>query len=717
MSTVDTRPGRLDGDEGAIVIIGCFVLVGLLIICAIVVDIGLARTVKVSAQNTTDLAAVAAGYYLAGNGSASTVSNPRGACSAALNSVRTNVKDFPVAANLNCNAFPDDASTCTSSTAKITVAATNSNPYTLKVEWPVPDSDIRRSEFNGEVGKPANPGMGPLDGAPCERMRVSMTRSSPAAFGGIVGSTGHNLKAETVVRGSQDTGGAGIPALLLLERSACGSLQVSGGGATVVEGAGTKPGYIHTDTSALTTGQGGPCTLNNNAGGWGVYGTSRPAAYGNGPSIIAKGAGGSPGKIGTYAANPNVNGRSGYYYDPACNYDVSVPSCINSGLSVRPTPGRIVSRTPVDARYNKTGATYITQLHTNGWVRASASVPYGQATYTDPSGLVYKVVDPTQNGGCTQSNKVFQNAANGGADNWFINCPEFTASNVVFRGFRFVFTGRLKVQNGYLAFPLAVVVYVRGCPPAGCSGSNSFAIASSSGGFISMNTGETVTGVNPSTGTGSISVVASTLNTGVAPPVWPWIACLTSRLGPGAGGTWTRTTRVATFGGNINVQNGSVNWCQTTIYAGMNASSYTKHSVTSGGNCTAALPCPKTSAITTDLPTININSGSAAPISWTAPNQATDGVSSTNPYEDLALWTESWGSCTIAGQGALLGAGVYFHPNCDFNYGGQTDNANGLNAQFIGRSLNISGQGVLKLKPNANDAISVPVAGDIYLIR
>ena len=71
----------------------------------------------------------------------------------------------------------------------------------------------------------------------------------------------------------------------------------------------------------------------------------------------------------------------------------------------------------------------------------------------------------------------------------------------------------------------------------------------------------------------------------------------------------------------------------------------------------------------------------------------------------------------IAGSGAIKGSGVFFHPNCALNYGGQADNNNPLNAQFIGYSLNMSGQGVLQMRPNPQDSIKIPIAGSTMLIR
>jgi hypothetical protein len=71
----------------------------------------------------------------------------------------------------------------------------------------------------------------------------------------------------------------------------------------------------------------------------------------------------------------------------------------------------------------------------------------------------------------------------------------------------------------------------------------------------------------------------------------------------------------------------------------------------------------------------------------------------------------------MSGQSSSIVAGVFFHPNCDFTFTGQGDNSNEFNAQFFGRTLNVSGQGVIRLRPNPADSILVPLAGTARLIR
>jgi hypothetical protein len=88
-----------------------------------------------------------------------------------------------------------------------------------------------------------------------------------------------------------------------------------------------------------------------------------------------------------------------------------------------------------------------------------------------------------------------------------------------------------------------------------------------------------------------------------------------------------------------------------------------------------------------------------------------------NPFEDIALWSESHVDSFLKGQGSNRTEGVFFTPNSATTFTGQATQTQPLNAQFISRSLNVSGQGTLNLKPNPKDSIVVPIAGTSAIIR
>jgi hypothetical protein len=63
-------------------------------------------------------------------------------------------------------------------------------------------------------------------------------------------------------------------------------------------------------------------------------------------------------------------------------------------------------------------------------------------------------------------------------------------------------------------------------------------------------------------------------------------------------------------------------------------------------------------------------------------------------------------------------SGVFFLPNANpFVISGGSFQSNGANAQFIVRKLSANGSGSLTMRPNPNDAITIPPAPSIALVR
>jgi len=108
---------------------------------------------------------------------------------------------------------------------------------------------------------------------------------------------------------------------------------------------------------------------------------------------------------------------------------------------------------------------------------------------------------------------------------------------------------------------------------------------------------------------------------------------------------------------------------------------------------------------------INIGAGNGA-LTWIAPD--------TGNFDDLGLWSElvSTNSATeqrLGGQSGLDVQGVLFMPNAQFVFNGQTG-VNQTNAQFITKRLLVQGQGALKMKPDPERVVLLPLSG-IRLIR
>ena len=103
---------------------------------------------------------------------------------------------------------------------------------------------------------------------------------------------------------------------------------------------------------------------------------------------------------------------------------------------------------------------------------------------------------------------------------------------------------------------------------------------------------------------------------------------------------------------------------------------------------------------------VSLGAGSG-PVQWVAPFGGS--------FEDLALWSESSSTHSIGGQANLTLDGVFFMPNAQFNFTGQGQQYQ-VNAQFISLRLDMSGQGILRMQPDPDRVVLIPLFG-VRLIR
>lgn len=382
----------------------------LLILVAMAVDLGQARASKRAGQSASDLAALDAGYFLAGKHAAG-ASEPVRACIAAVQSVQRNLDDIPTisAATISsrCSALPTTPATC--NPASPTSVAFTAGRHSIAIRYPVPSTELDSSRFSGG---------GVADGTDaCARMRVSVGTTDRTQFAGLIGIDSIDTDASAVIKASTSSAGAKAPAFLVLERTDCGTLGNSANGAgnlgIIVEANGAEPGVIHSDSDATTN-----CSGNTNDA-YAIYGS--PLSSGA-PSIVAQnGSAGAPGIIQTRA----TNGRGGATYP--------------GGLSVAPTTGPILSRKIMDTKYNSGASTAISALHAAARPAVVASgVPAGHATMGcgDPVPAVAKV---------------------------FVDCDEVDTS-ITFTGVTsVVFDEDLELKkNAVVSFPAATSIVVRG---------------------------------------------------------------------------------------------------------------------------------------------------------------------------------------------------------------------------------------------------------------
>jgi hypothetical protein len=173
------------------------------------------------------------------------------------------------------------------------------------------------------------------------------------------------------------------------------------------------------------------------------------------------------------------------------------------------------------------------------------------------------------------------------------------------------------------------------------------------------------------------------------------------------------SNRLVVGHGSIKVgSGGSARMCQTFTYI---ASGYDKVPASNGAN-----PCY--SPCNTYTGTISISSGGFVDLS--APNEITGRLpdatelATTNPFEDLALWTEAGGSSNgMAGGAATKLRGVFFMPNANaFNLAGGGSLPIDLSAQFVSTSLKVTGGATVNLVPNPEDSIPVTIY-TVLLVR
>ena len=315
-------------ESGVVIILVALAMTSLLIIAAIVIDLGYVRGTARADQSIADLAALAGGEDL---------ENERqvDACEAMVDYLNRNAKDMP---SLDAGDFcvDMDNTVCTDGTLDQAVATTTSGKYTITIEFPVPD----------EPGAYPAMGAGAEDGPPCDRMRLTVDSLEPAFFGGVIGTDEYQVARSATLRaGPGET--AKAPALWLLEPYGCNSLATGGAGTSIVVGdmSAVPPieGLVTVDSNATQSNGSGGCS-----GGATTVDVSQGQIHAL-PTSVPTGSGQEVGQIRLVAMARSAQSC----VIPACD-----PADVLSGrLAPTPIPvPRRATRAPVDHRWNcKTG--------------------------------------------------------------------------------------------------------------------------------------------------------------------------------------------------------------------------------------------------------------------------------------------------------------------------------------------------------------------------
>lgn len=293
----------------------------------------------------------------------------------------------------------------------------------------------------------------------------------------------------------------------------------------------------------------------------------------------------------------------------------------------------------------------------------AAAAPLYNATAT-PSGYVL------QGGDCTFNSSDTDNATTSPV---FVNCPNgatfkdrvFTFANAP----SVVFNGPVEIQSGSgsgLAAPKATRLYVRGRTTAGAN-------------------------------TGLVVKKGLRLNNVSGDTACPGLTAQ------------PRAQLVVGYGPLSGEASAAFRLCHTTALL--------------AGNSAAACPVPATigTAPTTNACTGSLNLSGGASVDWTAPNLITT-RSATNTetntlLEDLAFWTETSAASGMGGGGLVSLAGVFVAPNAPFSLGGGSDSASRQDAQFMARSLQVTGNATVRMTPDPRDSIKISAAPLTGLVR
>jgi hypothetical protein len=237
------RSVRTRTDErGVTIVLLAVALVAVVFIVAVVVDLGYTRGGASFDQSSADLAALAGGPSLISK-------KYPDACKDIIGYVNTNAPGISaIDATQFCTGF--STTTCSGGSVAQVTPSTTQGAYTVKMEFPVPDSAIADATF----------GKGKEDGLPCERIRVSITSREPSFFGGIGGKQEYSVTRTATVRGGT-TQNPLIPALWLLDPVGCGVLNVQGG-SKVYAGDVSDPLHINPGVITLDS-DGSTCSTTN----------------------------------------------------------------------------------------------------------------------------------------------------------------------------------------------------------------------------------------------------------------------------------------------------------------------------------------------------------------------------------------------------------------------------------------------------------------------
>lgn len=222
-------------------------------------------------------------------------------------------------------------------------ASGTAGPYSIEITHPVLNSDPLMSGQAIDAD---------IDGAPCQRLGVEITRTRDYAFAPVIGLESGSTEVGAVARVDINAGEPQVVPLLVLEPVSCDALYASGQGSVTVSYFMDTPGIIVVDSD----GSGGSGSLNCNNGnrwtidakgnnnGW-IRALPAPGPVPIQPAILSYALSGAAGANPSKSFDPNdlITGTGA----------VLGPSESWFRLYPRPQAAyRRITRAPIDWRYN-----------------------------------------------------------------------------------------------------------------------------------------------------------------------------------------------------------------------------------------------------------------------------------------------------------------------------------------------------------------------------
>lgn len=447
-------------EQGASLVIVALSVTALMLIVAIVIDLGATRVDRRAGQTAIDSAVASAGKTFAEDDIGL-------ACQAGLAylSATLNVSPFTFTAG-SCATFT--AAQCQNTTSR-EVTARSSN-YTVRIQNPVlNDSALMRGASvigGGEIPLTTS------DIEPCDRIGMELLTSGKSFFGGIAGADTRSSSVHAVAALSGEPGELRPINLLILNRTKCDSLLVSGTTTKLVvampKDEPNEPGVIGIDSFGTAS----PSCNGSTAATVSINGGSTPAA---GTTILAQGPCPSStsldcGRIDVYApfgdgdcAAPSVESDD----IPACNQQNGT---ITPDVTASPSQ---YTRARLDYEYN-CKASYGPGDAAEAWwnVQPIPGCPFTSTSPPHVDNLLAfaesATTSPPAGWTVLSGSDCNPTSVDHPPGNYIVDCASGSGykvgETVRFTGGNVIFTGKVDVTGGTLSFNSCAATTPSSCP-------------------------------------------------------------------------------------------------------------------------------------------------------------------------------------------------------------------------------------------------------------